>query len=66
LLHRDNEVSATLEVKGLSKSYRRTPAIDNVSFRVQASEIVGYVDPNRSGKSTTVKIITGLLEPNEG
>ena len=55
-----------LEVKGLCKSYRRLPAIDNVSFRVRAGEIVGYVGPNGSGKSTTVKIVTGLLEPNEG
>src|SRR6202453_3795362 len=55
-----------MEVKGLSKSYRRLPAIDNVSFCVRAGEIVGYVGPNGSGKSTTVKIITGLLEPNEG
>jgi ABC-2 type transport system ATP-binding protein len=55
-----------LEVKGLSKSYRGLPAIDGVSFRVGAGEIVGYVGPNGSGKSTTVKIVTGLLEPNAG
>ena len=55
-----------LEVKELSKSYRGLPAIDKVSFRVRAGEIVGYVGPNGSGKSTTVKIVTGLLEPNTG
>src|ERR1700728_2039558 len=55
-----------LEVKALSKSYRRLPAIDDVSFRVRPGEIVGYVGPNGSGKSTTVKIITGLLEPSDG
>jgi ABC-2 type transport system ATP-binding protein len=55
-----------LEVKALSKRYRGLSAIDNVSFRVRAGEIVGYVGPNGSGKSTTVKIITGLLEPSEG
>jgi ABC-2 type transport system ATP-binding protein len=55
-----------LEVKGLSKSYRGLPAIDRVSFRIGAGEIVGYVGPNGSGKSTTVKIVTGLLEPTEG
>ncbi len=48
-----------LEVKSLSKRYRGLPAIDKVSFRVRAGEIVGYVGPNGSGKSTTVKIITG-------
>ena len=55
-----------LEVKSLCKRYRGLPAIDDVSFRVGAGEIVGYVGPNGSGKSTTVKIVTGLLEPNEG
>src|ERR1700761_2618925 len=65
MLHRGDEVSM-LEVKSLSKRYRGLPAIDDVSFRVRAGEIVGYVGPNGSGKSTTVKIITGLLEPSEG
>jgi ABC-2 type transport system ATP-binding protein len=60
------EVPQVLEVKELSKSYRGLPAIDKVSFRVRAGEIVGYVGPNGSGKSTTVKIVTGLLEPNTG
>jgi ABC-2 type transport system ATP-binding protein len=55
-----------LEVKAISKSYRGLPAIDKVSFRVSAGEIVGYVGPNGSGKSTTVKIVTGLLEPSDG
>lgn len=55
-----------LEVKALSKSYRRLPAIENISFRVGPGEIVGYVGPNGSGKSTTVKIITGLLEADSG
>jgi ABC-2 type transport system ATP-binding protein len=55
-----------LEVQGLSKRYRGIPAIENISFRVRAGEIVGYLGPNGSGKSTTVKIITGLLRPNEG
>ena len=48
------------------KSYRGIPAISNVNFRVNAGEVVGYLGANGSGKSTTVKIITGLLQPNEG
>jgi ABC-2 type transport system ATP-binding protein len=55
-----------LEVKALCKSYRRLPAIENVSFRIGRGEIVGYVGPNGSGKSTTVKIVTGLLEADSG
>lgn len=55
-----------LQAIALSKHYRSLPAIDKVSFRVGAGEIVGYVGPNGSGKSTTVKIVTGLLEPSSG
>jgi ABC-2 type transport system ATP-binding protein len=55
-----------LEVKSLSKSYRRLMAIDNINFAIRPGEIVGYVGPNGSGKSTTVKIVTGLLEPTDG
>jgi ABC-2 type transport system ATP-binding protein len=55
-----------LELQNLYRSFRTIPAIENVSFRLQAGEIVGFLGPNGAGKSTTVKIITGLLRPNEG
>ncbi len=55
-----------LQVENLWKRYRGIPAIRDISFRVNAGEIVGYLGPNGSGKSTTVKIITALLKPNDG
>lgn len=55
-----------LEVQNLSKRYRGIPAVEDVSFRVEAGEIVGYLGPNGSGKSTTVKIVTGILQPSSG
>jgi ABC-2 type transport system ATP-binding protein len=55
-----------LELENVSKSYRGLPAISGVTFRINAGEVVGYLGANGSGKSTTVKIITGLLQPNEG
>jgi ABC-2 type transport system ATP-binding protein len=55
-----------LELHNISRSYRGIPAIANVNFRVCAGEIVGYLGANGSGKSTTVKIITGILQPNDG
>jgi ABC-2 type transport system ATP-binding protein len=55
-----------IELQNLSKSYRGIPAISNINFRVNAGEVVGYLGANGSGKSTTVKIMTGLLQPNEG
>ena len=55
-----------LEVQGLYRSYRGIPAIEDVSFKVAAGEIVGFLGPNGAGKSTTLKIITGMLRPNDG
>src|ERR1700739_4194337 len=55
-----------LEVQGLYRSFRTIPAIEDVSFKVGAGEIVGFLGPNGAGKSTTVKIITGMLRPNGG
>ena len=40
--------------------------MDRVSFRAMAGEVTGYLGPNGSGKTTTVKMITGLIEPTDG
>lgn len=55
-----------LEVRGLTKRYSGTLAVDNVSFTALPGEVTGYLGPNGSGKSTTVKTITGLLDPDAG
>lgn len=55
-----------LELQNLYRSFRGIPAIENVSFKVAAGEVVGFLGPNGAGKSTTVKIITGMLRPNDG
>ena len=55
-----------LQLDNVCKSYRGIPAISNVTFQVNAGEVVGYLGANGSGKSTTVKVITGLLQPNKG
>jgi ABC-2 type transport system ATP-binding protein len=55
-----------LEVKGLAKRFSSIPAVDDVSFRINPGEIYGYLGPNGSGKTTTVKMLTGLLEPTRG
>jgi ABC-2 type transport system ATP-binding protein len=57
---------ATLEVRRLTKRYRRVPVVNDVSFAVHSSEVTGYLGPNGSGKSTTVKMLTGLVEPSNG
>ena len=55
-----------LEVVHLTKRFRATTVVNDVSFQVRAGEIAGYLGPNGSGKSTTVKMMTGLLHPTEG
>jgi ABC-2 type transport system ATP-binding protein len=55
-----------LEVTGLTKRYNGIAAVDDVSFRIDPGEVYGYLGPNGSGKTTTVKMLTGLLEPNAG
>lgn len=55
-----------IEVQHLFRSYRGIPAVEDVSFRIAAGEVVGFLGPNGAGKSTTVKIITGLLRANDG
>lgn len=55
-----------LELKGISKSYRGIPAVQDVSFVLKAGEVLGYLGPNGSGKSTTVKMVIGMIRPTKG
>ncbi|MBI4579976.1 MAG: ATP-binding cassette domain-containing protein [Planctomycetes bacterium] len=55
-----------IEVKNLTKSYGPVLAVDNVSFRVEAGEIVGFLGPNGAGKSTTLRILTCYQPATKG
>lgn len=55
-----------IELTGLSKSYRSTVALDEVTLRVAAGVIFGYVGPNGAGKTTTIRILAGLMRPTRG
>lgn len=55
-----------IEVKNLSKEYKKIKAIDNLSFEVKKGEILGLLGPNGSGKSTTINCILSLLKFNKG
>lgn len=55
-----------IEVEHLSKVYRDTPAIADVTFRVEAGEILGFLGPNGAGKTTTMRILTGYLPASSG
>lgn len=55
-----------LEVSGLSFNFHKKVILDDVSFSIEAGEIVGLVAPNGTGKSTLLRNITGLLTPKKG
>ena len=55
-----------LELRNVSKVYPGTTAVENVSFTAGAGEVTGYLGANGSGKSTTFKMIAGLIEPTYG
>jgi ABC-2 type transport system ATP-binding protein len=56
----------SIQVSGLIKMYAQQKAVNNISFKVEKGEIVGFLGPNGAGKSTTMKIITGYLQATAG
>ncbi len=55
-----------LDVQGLTKRFNEFVAVDHVSFTVQPGEVIGYLGPNGSGKTTTIRMLCGLSTPSEG
>ena len=52
--------------EGLTRRFGNFTAVDHVTFTVRAGEVVGYLGPNGSGKTTTIRMLLGLLIPSEG
>src|SRR5918992_1660889 len=57
---------AVIEVQHLTKRYGPFTAVDDVSFRVERGEILGFLGPNGAGKTTTMRVLTGYMPPSEG
>ena len=55
-----------IEVQHLTKRYGPTTAVDDVSFRVEKGEVLGFLGPNGAGKTTTMRVLTGYMPPTEG
>ena len=55
-----------IEAEGLTRRFGTFVAVDHVSFRIGRGEIFGFLGSNGCGKSTTMKMLTGLLPPSEG
>lgn len=59
-------MSALLEVRHVSRSFRTTLAVDDVSFEVQPGELLGLIGPNGAGKSTLFNLVAGVIAPSSG
>jgi ABC-2 type transport system ATP-binding protein len=55
-----------IEVQHITKRYGRVTAVDDVSFRVERGEVLGFLGPNGAGKTTTMRILTGYMPPTSG
>ena len=55
-----------LQVEGLTKTFGTRKVVDNVSFEVKRGEIFGFLGPNGSGKTTTIRMALGILRPDAG
>jgi ABC-2 type transport system ATP-binding protein len=61
-----SQAETVIEAQDLTRYFGDFLAVDRVSFTVQAGEVVGYLGPNGSGKTTTIRMLLGLLRPSGG
>ena len=59
-------MSALLQVRNVSRLFRTTLAVDDISFDVQPGELLGLIGPNGAGKSTLFNIVAGAIPPSSG
>ncbi|MCC6299460.1 MAG: ABC transporter ATP-binding protein [Anaerolineales bacterium] len=57
---------SVIKVENLTRRFGDFVAVDHINFVVNAGEVVGYLGPNGSGKTTTIRMLLGLLEPSDG
>ena len=58
--------AAVIDVEGLTKRYGDRTVVDHLSMQVQRGEIYGFLGPNGSGKTTSIRMMCGLLTPDGG
>ena len=60
------EIINAIDVRDLTKDFGSFRAVDHISFEVARGQIFGFLGPNGSGKTTTIRMLLGLLRPSEG
>lgn len=55
-----------IEIKNITKKYGDFTAVDNMNITVEDGKIIGFIGANGAGKSTTIKMMTGIIKPNKG
>ena len=59
-------VETVIDVKGLTKVYGDKTVVDHFDLKVPRGAVYGFLGPNGSGKTTTIRMVCGLLVPNDG
>src|ERR1700745_366420 len=59
-------MAAIIETRGLSRRFGELTAVDGLTLSVESGEIFGLVGPDGAGKTTTLRMLCGLMEPSEG
>ena len=67
-MHKDikTHIPHAIEVRNLSKTYDHVAAVKSVTFSVPTGSICGFIGPNGSGKTTTIRMLLGLIKPTQG
>ena len=55
-----------LQIKNLTKQFKKIKAVDNISLKVQKGDIYGFLGPNGAGKTTSIRMIMGIIKPDNG
>ena len=61
-----NELEPAIRVRGLTKTFGAFTAVDGIDVTVTRGQIFGFLGPNGSGKTTTIRMLTGTLRPQSG
>ncbi|MGE5139966.1 MAG: ATP-binding cassette domain-containing protein [Rudaea sp.] len=62
----DKPNSLVIETRGLTKTYKGTPALQSLDLQVRKNSIFGFLGPNGAGKTTTIRLLLGLAKPSAG